>query len=64
MRAFEDIVAQFTASGEPYGVFINNNLGSRPDYLRALSRARTGGENLERGGHPRRHELTVRPGED
>jgi len=39
MRAVEDIVAQFTASGEPYGVFIDNNLGSRPDDLRTLSRA-------------------------
>jgi radical SAM superfamily enzyme YgiQ (UPF0313 family) len=44
MRAVEDVVAQFEATGEPYGVFIDNNLGSRPAYLRDLSRAlgRTG----------------------
>lgn len=39
MRGPEDIARQFVASGEPYGVFIDNNLGSRPDYLRALCRA-------------------------
>jgi radical SAM superfamily enzyme YgiQ (UPF0313 family) len=32
------VVAQLARSGEPYGVFIDNNLGSRPDYLRALCR--------------------------
>jgi len=44
MRAVEDVVAQFEATNEPYGVFIDNNLGSRPAYLRDLSRAlgRTG----------------------
>ncbi len=46
MRAVEDIVAQFTASGEPYGVFIDNNLGSRPDYLRTLSRALAPAEKI------------------
>jgi len=39
MRPVEDIAEQFVRSGEPYGVFIDNNLGSRPDYLRELSRA-------------------------
>ncbi|MBI4662692.1 MAG: B12-binding domain-containing radical SAM protein [Verrucomicrobia bacterium] len=31
-----DIRDQFERSGEPYAVFIDNNLGSKPDYLRAL----------------------------
>lgn len=35
----EDIRNQFERSGEPYAVFIDNNLGSRPDYLRLLCRA-------------------------
>lgn len=30
---------QFERSGEPYAVFIDNNLGSRPEYLRELCRA-------------------------
>jgi radical SAM superfamily enzyme YgiQ (UPF0313 family) len=34
-----DIARQLDESGEPYGVFIDNNLGSRKDYLRALCRA-------------------------
>jgi radical SAM superfamily enzyme YgiQ (UPF0313 family) len=38
------ITRQLVATREPYGVFIDNNLGSRRDYLRTLSRAlgRTG----------------------
>ena len=32
----EQIVAEFAADGQPYAVFIDNNLGSRPDYLRQL----------------------------
>lgn len=36
MRDPADIARQFVASGEPYAVFIDNNLGSRPDYLKAL----------------------------
>ncbi len=39
VRAAADVVAQFEGTGEPYGVFIDNNLGSRPAYLRELSRA-------------------------
>jgi radical SAM superfamily enzyme YgiQ (UPF0313 family) len=39
MRDPEDIAQQFAATGEPYGVFIDNNLGSKPEYLRALCRA-------------------------
>jgi radical SAM superfamily enzyme YgiQ (UPF0313 family) len=32
------VVDQLAATGEPYAVFIDNNLGSRPAYLRALCR--------------------------
>lgn len=39
MRDPEQIVAEFAADGQPYGVFIDNNLGSRPDYLKTLCRA-------------------------
>ena len=35
----EQIVEQFAASGQPYGVFVDNNLGSKPAYLRRLCRA-------------------------
>ncbi len=38
-RDVEQIVAEFEAQNQPYAVFIDNNLGSRPDYLRALCRA-------------------------
>jgi radical SAM superfamily enzyme YgiQ (UPF0313 family) len=33
------VVEQFAATGEPYAVFVDNNLGSRPAYLRELCRA-------------------------
>jgi radical SAM superfamily enzyme YgiQ (UPF0313 family) len=39
MRDVDQIVAEFQSSGEPYAVFIDNNLGSRPDYLRQLCQA-------------------------
>src|SRR5262249_210944 len=35
----EQVVAEFLADGQPYAVFVDNNLGSRPDYLRSLCRA-------------------------
>jgi radical SAM superfamily enzyme YgiQ (UPF0313 family) len=35
-RDVEQVVAEFQADDQPYGVFIDNNLGSRPDYLRSL----------------------------
>ncbi|HEX4824125.1 MAG TPA: radical SAM protein [Candidatus Polarisedimenticolaceae bacterium] len=38
MRDPEQIAAEFTADGQPYAVFVDNNLGSRPDYLRTLCR--------------------------
>ncbi|HLY61845.1 MAG TPA: radical SAM protein [Terriglobia bacterium] len=39
MRDPEQIAAEFEADGQPYGVFVDNNLGSRPDYLRKLCAA-------------------------
>jgi radical SAM superfamily enzyme YgiQ (UPF0313 family) len=39
VRDVEQIVAEFRDDGQPYAVFIDNNLGSRPEYLRRLSRA-------------------------
>lgn len=39
VRDVEQIVAEFARDGQPYGVFIDNNLGSRPEYLRQLCRA-------------------------
>ena len=39
MRDASQIVSEFQQSGEPYAVFIDNNLGSKPDYLRQLCRA-------------------------
>ena len=38
MRDPEQIAAEFLADGQPYAVFVDNNLGSRPDYLRELCR--------------------------
>jgi radical SAM superfamily enzyme YgiQ (UPF0313 family) len=39
MRDVEQIADEFRADGQPYAVFIDNNLGSRPDYLRRLCQA-------------------------
>ena len=39
MRDVEQVVAEIVADGQPYAVFVDNNLGSRPDYLRRLCRA-------------------------
>jgi len=39
MRRPGQIAAEFAESDEPYGVFIDNNLGSRRDYLAALCQA-------------------------
>jgi len=39
MRDPQQIAREFAADGQPYGVFVDNNLGSRPDYLRALCQA-------------------------
>lgn len=39
VRTPESVAAEFAASNEPYGVFVDNNLGGQKDYLRALCRA-------------------------
>jgi radical SAM superfamily enzyme YgiQ (UPF0313 family) len=39
VRDVEQVVAEFRADRQPYGVFVDNNLGSRPDYLLKLCRA-------------------------
>jgi radical SAM superfamily enzyme YgiQ (UPF0313 family) len=36
LRDIEQVVAEIRADGQPYVVFTDNNLGSRPAYLRAL----------------------------
>jgi len=38
MLDVEQVVEQFRQDRQPYGVFIDNNLGSRPQYLRRLCR--------------------------
>jgi radical SAM superfamily enzyme YgiQ (UPF0313 family) len=39
VRDVEQVAAEFRADDQPYGVFIDNNLGSQPEYLRRLCRA-------------------------
>lgn len=39
MRDVEQVVEEFRNDDQPYAVFTDNNLGSRPDYLRRLCRA-------------------------
>jgi radical SAM superfamily enzyme YgiQ (UPF0313 family) len=39
VRDVEQVVAEIRADAQPYSVFIDNNLGSRPDYLRRLCHA-------------------------
>ncbi|MGC4031051.1 MAG: radical SAM protein [Tepidisphaeraceae bacterium] len=39
LRDPEQIAAEFAADDQPYGVFIDNNLGSKPDYLLKLCQA-------------------------
>src|SRR5207253_489219 len=39
VRDVEQVAAEFQADGQPYAVFVDNNLGSRPEYLRRLCRA-------------------------
>jgi len=38
LRDVEQIAAEFEADRQPYAVFVDNNLGSRPEYLRRLCR--------------------------
>jgi radical SAM superfamily enzyme YgiQ (UPF0313 family) len=37
-RDVDDVVRELESTGEPYGVFTDNNLGADPDYLRRLCR--------------------------
>jgi len=39
MKDPAQVAAEFEADGQPYAVFVDNNLGSNPEYLRALCRA-------------------------
>ena len=39
LRDVEQVVAEIQADGQPYAVFTDNNLGSRPDYLHRLCAA-------------------------
>src|SRR6266581_8100185 len=39
MRRPQQVVDEFKADDQPYAVFIDNNLGSRPDYLHSLCAA-------------------------
>jgi len=39
VRDVEQISSEFVADNQPYGVFIDNNLGSKPTYLKALCKA-------------------------
>ncbi len=39
LRDPEQVAAEFAADDQPYAVFIDNNLGSRPEYLHRLCRA-------------------------
>lgn len=39
VRDVAQVVQEFEADAQPYAVFIDNNLGSRPEYLRQLCRA-------------------------
>jgi radical SAM superfamily enzyme YgiQ (UPF0313 family) len=39
MRRVEQVAAEIEADDQPYVVFVDNNLGSRPDYLRQLCAA-------------------------
>jgi radical SAM superfamily enzyme YgiQ (UPF0313 family) len=39
MRDPQQVIEEFKADGQPYAVFIDNNLGSRRDYLHALCAA-------------------------
>lgn len=39
LRDVEQVVEELRADGQPYAVFVDNNLGSRPGYLRDLCQA-------------------------
>jgi len=39
VRDVQQVVEEFESDGQPYAVFTDNNLGSKPEYLRKLCRA-------------------------
>jgi radical SAM superfamily enzyme YgiQ (UPF0313 family) len=39
VRDVEQVAQEFQDDGQPYAVFVDNNLGSKPEYLRRLCRA-------------------------
>jgi radical SAM superfamily enzyme YgiQ (UPF0313 family) len=39
VRDEQQVIGEFLDDGQPYAVFIDNNLGSRPEYLRRLCRS-------------------------
>lgn len=39
VRDVEQVAEEFLADGQPYAVFVDNNLGSQPEYLRRLCKA-------------------------
>jgi radical SAM superfamily enzyme YgiQ (UPF0313 family) len=39
LRHIQQVTDEIAADGQPYAVFVDNNLGSRPDYLRQLCAA-------------------------
>lgn len=39
VRDVEQVAGEFRAAGRPYGVFVDNNLGTRREYLRSLCQA-------------------------
>lgn len=39
VKGVEQVVEELAQDGQPYAVFVDNNLGSRPEYLRGLCRA-------------------------
>jgi radical SAM superfamily enzyme YgiQ (UPF0313 family) len=45
-RDVQQIVEEFRSDGQPYGVFVDNNLGSRPEYLRQLCRGLRDAEKI------------------
>ncbi len=56
MKPPKQVVDEFMADDQPYAVFIDNNLGSRRDYLHSLCDAlRPLEQNLERSGDDRCH---------
>ncbi len=48
VRDVDQVTDEFLADDQPYAVFVDNNLGSKPDYLRELCRGTAAaGEDLE-----------------